>query len=180
VADDDGFLARWSQRKAQQRRGTVAPEAPPPAVDVAAAPEPLPVAPLAQESEVPAAPPPPTLEDVERLAPGDGIARFVGADVDRGVKHAALKKLFADPHYNVMDRLDTYIDDYGQPDPLPPALLRLMTQSRFLGLDAEPAPPTECPTALPDEDADLRLQPNDAAGCAGPGPDAGADAGRDV
>ena len=30
-----------------------------------------------------------------------------------------MKKLFSDPHFNVMDGLDTYIDDYGKPDPLP-------------------------------------------------------------
>jgi hypothetical protein len=31
------------------------------------------------------------------------------------VKNAAMKKLFADPHFNVMDRLDIYIDDYSSP-----------------------------------------------------------------
>ena len=31
-----------------------------------------------------------------------------------------MKKLFADPHYNVMDGLDVYIDDYSKPDPIPP------------------------------------------------------------
>jgi hypothetical protein len=36
------------------------------------------------------------------------------------VKNAAFKKLFADPHFNVMDGLDIYIDDYSKPDPLPP------------------------------------------------------------
>ena len=41
--------------------------------------------------------------------------------VDASVKNAALKKLFADPHFNVMDGLDTYIDDYGKPDPIPEA-----------------------------------------------------------
>jgi hypothetical protein len=50
------------------------------------------------------------------------------------VKNAALKKLFTDPHFNVMDGLDTYIDDYGQPDPLPPGMLRRMAQSQLLGL----------------------------------------------
>ena len=30
-----------------------------------------------------------------------------------------MKKLFSDPHFNVMDGLDTYIDDYGKPDPIP-------------------------------------------------------------
>jgi hypothetical protein len=50
------------------------------------------------------------------------------------VKNAALKKLFTDPHFNVMDGLDTYIDDYGKPDPLPAGMLRRMAQSQLLGL----------------------------------------------
>ena len=33
-----------------------------------------------------------------------------------------------------MDGLDTYIDDYGKPDPIPPSMLRQMSQSKFLGL----------------------------------------------
>ena len=51
-----------------------------------------------------------------------------------------MKKLFSDPHFNVMDGLDTYIDDYGKPDPIPPEMLRRMTQSALLGLfDTDPA-----------------------------------------
>jgi hypothetical protein len=45
-------------------------------------------------------------------------------DVAPEVKNAAIKKLFADPHFNVMDGLDTYIDDYSKPDPIPPEMLR--------------------------------------------------------
>jgi hypothetical protein len=60
------------------------------------------------------------------------------------VKQAALKKLFTDPHFNVMDGLDTYIDDYGKPDPLPPGMLRKMAQSQLLGLfDHEKEVPAE-------------------------------------
>ena len=40
-----------------------------------------------------------------------------------------MKKLFSDPHFNVMDGLDTYIDDYGKPDPIPLSMLRRMNQS---------------------------------------------------
>ncbi|AJG20628.1 hypothetical protein RR42_m3260 [Cupriavidus basilensis] len=103
------------------------------------------------------------------LRPGDSIARFVARGVDENVKRAALKTLFADPHFNVMDGLDTYIDDYSQPDPIPLDVLRRMRQSETLGLfaptdeelaaaraqqegldaqDAVPVPP-EPPAALP-------------------------------
>ena len=62
--------------------------------------------------------------------------------VDAACSNAALKKLFSDPHFNVMDGLDTYIDDYSKPDPIPPSMLRQMAQSAFLGLfddEDEPA-----------------------------------------
>jgi hypothetical protein len=45
-----------------------------------------------------------------------------------------MKKLFTDPHYNVMDRLDIYIDDYSQPDPIPESMLRQMVSAKFLNL----------------------------------------------
>jgi hypothetical protein len=48
-----------------------------------------------------------------------------------------LKKLFADPHFNQMDGLDVYIDDYSKPDPMPPAFLKRLNQARILGLAEE-------------------------------------------
>ncbi|WP_152543591.1 DUF3306 domain-containing protein, partial [Methylibium sp. T29] len=70
------------------------------------------------------------------LRPGDEVSRFVARGVDEDVKRAAVKKLFTDPHYNVMDGLDIYIDDYSQPDPIPMAMLRQLNQARFMGLFA--------------------------------------------
>jgi len=43
--------------------------------------------------------------------------------VDEDVKRAAIKKLFTDPHFNVMDGLDVYIDDYTNFEPLPADML---------------------------------------------------------
>jgi hypothetical protein len=218
AADDSSFLSRWSRRKVQAREGVASPEpareprspesvvAPPPAtlapaadlpaqsVDTAAAPSAA-----AQESPQPA---PPTLADVATLTRESDFSRFVAPGVDGDVKNAALKKLFADPHFNVMDRLDTYIDDYSKPDPLPASMLRKMAQAAFLGL-VEPEPPAaaitaaatptaqapksaqvdgaECGAATtpePDENTDLRLQPHDAAGCGGAEDGAAADTER--
>jgi len=45
-----------------------------------------------------------------------------------------MKKLFADPRYNVMDGLDVYTGDYSRPDPIPHAILRKLASARFLGL----------------------------------------------
>lgn len=91
------------------------------------------------------APPPPTLAEAEALTPQSDFARFVKSDVDPQVKNLAMKKLFADPHFNIMDGLDTYIDDYNTPDPLPRSILRQLVQARTLGLlddelEAQPAP----------------------------------------
>ena len=218
----DGFLSRWSRRKAQVRQGASPPEPAVlpavvpvvvpaalavPALPVAAA-QPAPSA-VAEAAPEPAAPPEaPTLADVAALTRESDYARFVAPGVDSGIKNAALKKLFTDPHFNIMDRLDTYIDDYGQPDPLPEGMLRQMAQSQFLGLftddedkpatgdpptrlatdpslalTADPTPdlpsnPPSDPTLAPDEDPDLRLQPHPATGPRRPEPGAEPDAGR--
>ncbi len=244
MADDDNFLSRWSRRKAQVRQGVEPParasaQAPTaaatlPQAPAAAAPGPVETAAAAApgrpqaEIDLPAAvpssdalpsadaerSPPPTLDDVALLDRESSYSRFVTPDVPAEVKNAALKKLFTDPHFNVMDGLDTYIEDYGQPDPLPASMLRQMASAHALGLfrddsvpgvnapraagsiaaaeegpcelvDAQEQPPVVASDAeaLPPpepahEDTDLRLQPNDAAGCPGAEPGAGKDAGR--
>ena len=67
-----------------------------------------------------AVPPPlPTLDDVAKLTRDSDFRRFVAPASIPGCSNAAMKKLFADPHFNVMDGLDTYIDDYNKPDPMP-------------------------------------------------------------
>jgi len=191
VSDAD-FLSRWSRRKVLARQGEPLPPAPEPAepaepVLPAAMPAPVPT--LAEPAAAPAAPPAPplpTLAEAAELTPQADFTRFVARGVEPEVKNAALRKLFTDPHFNVMDGLDTYIEDFGKSDPLPPSMLKQMAQARFLGLftddeEAEPprpAPP-DTPTAVSHEDADLRLQSDDAAGRAGPAPGAGGHPGRE-
>jgi hypothetical protein len=210
VSDDEGFLSRWSRRKALVREGKVAPPEPvlPPPVAPVAKSAPPPV-PSAVEPPAPERPPAPTLDDVQQLTRSSDYTRFVAPDVDPQVKNAALKKLFTDPQFNVMDGLDVYIDDYGKPDPIPASMLRQMVQSRALGLfdneeedearrrqavapgeradpdggvvsDTAPSTPDESRAQPPhDPDPAVRLQPDDAAGPAGPGPGPGQDAGRE-
>ena len=76
----------------------------------------------------------PTLADAQALTPESDFKPFMARGVAADVKNAAMKKLFTDPHYNVMDRLDTYIDDYSLPDPIPDAMLRQMVSAKFLNL----------------------------------------------
>ncbi len=195
---DSGFISRWSRRKALVRQGaavaevasvaSAASEAAPtvvaPVVESAPA-LPLvtlePPAPVAATPDEPPAPPPLTMTDVAALTRDSDYSRFMARGVQPDVKNAALGKLFTDPHFNVMDGLDTYIDDYGKPDPLPEGMLRQMLQAHVLGLfdhektdednktepstDAQPAcavAPT--PEPVTDENTDLQLQPDDDAG----------------
>ena len=153
MSGDDSFVSRWSRRKAQVRGGEV------PAEPIAPT-QPTVVPPLAasevarppQGEQAAVLPPPLTLEDVASLTHDSDFSRFVLPGVDDTVKRAAMKKLFSDPHFNVMDGLDTYIDDYGIPDPIPEAMLRRMTQSKFLRLfDDDPAPADAAAKPAPGE-----------------------------
>ena len=143
----------------------------------------------------PATPPAPTLDDVMALKADSSYAPFVARDVAPEVRNAAMKKLFADPHYKLMDGLDIYVGDYSLPDPLPPSMLRQLASAKFMNLfDDDPKPPTgeaglsDQPIAMPPapdtlatpaapestaenpahDHTDLRLQPDHAPGPAEP------------
>lgn len=120
-ADKEHFLARWSRRKLQV--GKTVPE---PKVAVPAA------APAAASAAAPASPKPelPPIDSLQGLA--SEYKDFLNPKVDENLRRAALKKLFHDPHFNVMDGLDTYIDDYSKPDPIPDAMLRTLEHAKGL------------------------------------------------
>lgn len=105
MAQDDGdFLRRWARRK---REAAAAPAAKP--VEAAEA-APLPA--------------------LDSLSFESDFKAFMHSKVEEGVKRAALKRLFSDPRFNVMDGLDTYIDDYTQADPIPEAMLATIEHAR--------------------------------------------------
>jgi len=79
-----------------------------------------------------------TLEDVSKLTPESDFTSYMTQGVSPEVRNAAMKKLFADPHYNIMDGLDIYIGDYNTPDPLPEGMLAKMVGAQFLGLVKAP------------------------------------------
>ena len=133
----DGFLRRWSRRKLEVEAGKPVPAEPP------VAPPAAPAVAQAPVHERPPEPPPPTLEDVAELTPESDFSRFSGSKVAPEVKNAAMKKLFSDPHFNVMDGLDIYIEDYGQPDPIPAQMLRSLVSAQALGLFAKEGQDTE-------------------------------------
>jgi hypothetical protein len=172
--EEGGFLSRWSQRKAAAKQGIEGPESVAPVVPPAAqAAAPVaPVAPLPPHAvaDVPPPPPPPTLADVAQLTKDSDFKRFIAPDVDPGVKNAAMKKLFAsDPHFNVMDGLDVYIDDYNKFEPIPRTMMRQLMSARILGLiddelEEQPKPDNGPRDDDEPQDAAVQLQPDDAPG----------------
>ena len=74
----------------------------------------------------------PGMEQVAQLHADADFSVFMAPGVEPAVHRAAMKKLFSQPQFNVMDGLDTYIDDYGQPDPLPPGMLEALRHAEHL------------------------------------------------
>jgi hypothetical protein len=212
----DGFLGRWSKRKLEVKQGKAL--QPEPSPELVPSPQPSPTSGRRSETVVSGAGrevapstsrgegggegspelPPLTLEDVKALTAESDFSRFAGRNVAPEVRNAAMKKLFADPRYNVMDGLDVYTGDYSRPDPIPNAVLRKLASAKFLGLfdeeerreeaasqardvadnptaqtvaqsSAAPQAVPEVPNSCDHADPDLRLQQDHAA----PGKDPG-------
>jgi len=108
---DEKFLSRWSRLKRETA------EAPPPA--------PVEAEKLATDDE-----PLPQLPPVDSLTKDSDYKVFFQPKVSEDLRRAALKKLFSDPHFNVMDGLDTYIDDYSISEPIPPEMLAQMKSAQ--------------------------------------------------
>ena len=125
-----GFLNRWSRLKSGENLEPEKKVVEQTKSELTTTPE------LKQESDAAAElTPSATLEDVEkidRFAPD--FSAFMKPDVDPAVQQAAMKKMFSDPHFNVMDGLDIYIDDYSKPDPIPLEMLKRMVQSDMLNI----------------------------------------------
>jgi hypothetical protein len=111
-------LSRWSRRKL-----AAAAEAPAPTPAVVPAP--------ATASGAPAPPAALELPPVESLTFDSDFTAFLQSGVDDKVKRAALKQLFRDPRFNIMDGLDTYIDDYTKADPISPDIVADLLQRGF-------------------------------------------------
>ena len=112
--DGEGFMRRWSRLK---RR-------------------PSPIEPRAAAG-------PTGLPPLDSLSFESDFRAFMHAKVDAGVRRAALKKLFSDPRFNVMDGLDVYIDDYSKEDPIAPAMLAQLQHATATLLGPQTAEATE-------------------------------------
>jgi hypothetical protein len=138
---DENFFSRWSRRKVESAQGIALPEEAEKQAEKQAETQasPNPLQPAAPGMESPAEQPVAeqarrqlTLEDVAALTQDSDFSAFVARGVDENVKRSALKKLFSDPHFNVMDGLDTYIEDYNKFEPIPPEMLASLNHAKAL------------------------------------------------
>ena len=137
--DDEDFLRRWSRRK----------------LDAAKAPSPAPQTPV-------------PLPSLDSLSFESDFKAFMQAKVEDSVKRAALKKLFSDPRFNLMDGLDVYIDDYSKDDPIPQALLAQLEHAKSTLFGRAEEKPKEAPPSEQQEIAQAAEEPKkDEDGAAG-------------
>ena len=108
----EAFLDRWSRRKRAQVEEKPAP-------------------PQKAEAQAPAPPLPP----VEGLTPESDFKPFMAANVDGETRRAALKKLFADAHFNVPDPFEAYSEDYTVGETIPLEMLKRINEATKLLMD---------------------------------------------
>jgi len=107
--DQEAFLDRWSRRKLEQAGEKPAP-------------------PQKAEAEAPAVPLPP----VEGLTPDSDFTPFMAKGVDGGTRRAALKKLFADAHFNIPDPYEAYSEDWTVGEKIPLEMLKTLNHAQKL------------------------------------------------
>jgi hypothetical protein len=154
---NEGFFRRWSRLKSHPDSAQGEPRGPdhaatsPPASRRAVAAgagtslqraderQALDLPPVAQTSPHPPFSPPspdaaprtlPTIDDIAALGPDSDFSAFVSQGVDKAVQRLAMKKLFSDPHFSILDGLDVYIDDYNKADPISAAMLASLEHSK--------------------------------------------------
>ncbi|MBK8741970.1 MAG: DUF3306 domain-containing protein [Betaproteobacteria bacterium] len=138
--ENERFLSRWSRLKRAQAADAEAPAAERPDAAPPAVPSPVASPGVTTSASsasfstsatvAPAAPVAPALPAIDTLTMDSDYGQFFQPKVPEALKRAAVKKLFTDPHFNIMDGLDTYIDDYSKPDPIPPEMLARLVQAR--------------------------------------------------
>src|SRR6266568_6682463 len=128
IADDKNFVSRWSRRKIEARKTTEKPAEPKPPS------EPAPAAPAISNAGSVAAPPAPSelppLESLKGLA--SEYTEFLKPGVDENLRRSALKKLFADPHFEKFERFEAYCEDFTQGEPIPLAMLKTLEHAKEL------------------------------------------------
>ena len=109
--EKENFLDRWSRLKEESAKEEAKP--------------------VEKKAEAP----PPVLPPVAELKPESDFKPFMDPRVDGETRRAALKKLFADPHFNVPDPFEAYSGDYTVGDPIPKEMLKTLNHARRLLFD---------------------------------------------
>jgi hypothetical protein len=171
----EGFLTRWSRRKALSRSGEELPE---PAPDSDAEPQEPGDAGTAASTVAEEAVPepvegeeglpvedPPELPPLESLDENSDYSAFLGKGVPPDLKQKALQKLFHSPKFNVRDGLDDYDWDFTNPEPLGNIITAEMRYrverelERLAGLDEDEENAEDSPTVAA-VDAEERDEPD--------------------
>ena len=117
LAEDGGFLRRWSRRKVEAREGeagTGDARDPVAAAELASAAPAAAPSPPARQTEADAETDRPALPDIESLTEQSDFSVFMGDGVPPHLRTRALQKLWhLDPAFSEMDGLRDYADDYS-------------------------------------------------------------------
>ena len=141
--DAEEFFSRWVQRNSERQPAHeegMQPESTAPQASVS----------VPCQGEEDRTIPPLTLEEVGALTRDSDFRPFVARGVDENVRRAAMKRLFSDPHFNVMDGLDVYIDDYSKSVPIPTRILAMLNHAQSL-LNPLAVFATDTEEKMPDE-----------------------------
>jgi hypothetical protein len=112
MADDrEKFVSRWSRLKREARERT---QSPPPKPETPA------------DSQAP----PPELPPLDKLNFDSDYRGFFHPKIDEDTRRAALKKLFSDARFNVIDQMDIDIEDYSKYTPLSAAVVASLKQTQ--------------------------------------------------
>ena len=117
MAQDDNPLSRWSRLKRENR--TLEEEK----ARAKAVPEPAKGAGEEEAPELPA---------LDQLTPRSDFTAFMHPKVQDSVRRVALKKLFADPHFNVPDLNEAYSGDWTGGEPITQEMLKQLNQAYTL------------------------------------------------
>jgi len=111
--EKENFLGRWSRLKKEEKRPAAAADKP-----------------VAQKPQ--AADQPPPLPPLDKLTPQSEFSGFMHPKVEDALRRAALKKLFADPHFNIPDPFEPNSRDWNISDPISKEMLASLNQARTL------------------------------------------------
>ena len=156
--EQEGFLTRWSRRKAQALRGEELAEpaededeTAPQAAATADTTAPASDEGAAAEPAAEAADALPELPPLESLSADSDYSAFLGKGVPADLRQKALRKLFHSAKFNIRDGLDDYDLDFSNPEPLGDIITAEMRYrverelERLAGLDEDDENPEDAP-----------------------------------